>query len=150
MQFIADAMLGRLARWLRFLGFDTLYYPGISDAKLIRIARESNRFILTRDTRLVQRKGLKDVLLIRANDSLHQLVEVVTSLKLKQFDTLSRCVRCNGQLTKIHDRDKVRDMVPEYVFLNKDTFFKCIECDRIYWEGSHPKKFRKNLHHILQ
>lgn len=150
MQFIADAMLGRLARWLRFLGFDTLYYPGISDAKLIRIARESNRFILTRDTRLVQRKGLNDVLLIHANDSLHQLLEVVTSLKLKQSDTLSRCVRCNGQLTKIQDREKVRDMVPEYVFLNKDTFFKCSECDRIYWEGSHPKKFRENLDHILQ
>ena len=77
MQFIADAMLGRLARWLRFLGFDTLYYPGIDDAKLIRIARENNRFILTRDTRLVQRKGLRNVLLIHANDSLHQLVEVV-------------------------------------------------------------------------
>ena len=149
MQFIADAMLGRLARWLRFLGFDTLYYPGIDDAKLIRIARENNRFILTRDTRLVQRKGLRNVLLIHANDSLHQLVEVVTSLKLKQFDTLSRCVSCNGQLVKIREKDTVRDMVPEYVFLNRDAFFKCTECDKIYWEGSHPKKFRENLHHIF-
>jgi len=149
-QFIADAMLGRLARWLRFLGFDTLYYPGISDTELIRIGREKNRFILTRDTRLVQRKGLENILLIHANDCLHQLVEVVTSLKLKHFNTLSRCVRCNGQLIRIQDREKVRDMVPEYVFLSRDTFFKCTDCDRIYWEGSHPKHFRENLHHILK
>ena len=59
-QFIADAMLGRLARWLRFLGFDTLYYPDIPDSDLVRIAREQNRYILTRDSRLVKIKGLKD------------------------------------------------------------------------------------------
>jgi uncharacterized protein with PIN domain len=67
LRFVADAMLGRLARWMRFLGFDTLYYRDISDSRLIRIAREQNRLILTRDTRLVKIKAVKDYLLIKAN-----------------------------------------------------------------------------------
>jgi uncharacterized protein with PIN domain len=61
MQLIADAMLGRLARWLRFLGFDVLYFPDISDSELVKIAREQDRRILARDTRLVRRNGLKNM-----------------------------------------------------------------------------------------
>ena len=94
-------MLGRLARWLRFLGYDTLYYSGISDSSLIRIAREQDRVVLTRDTRLIKIKGLKNYLLITSNDSFQQLLEVIESLKLRQFNLLSRCVKCNGELMKI-------------------------------------------------
>ena len=78
--FIADAMLGRLARWMRFLGFDTLYFHDIKDSRLIRIAREQDRVILTRDTRLVQIKGVNKYLLIKADDSFHQLIEVIDTL----------------------------------------------------------------------
>jgi uncharacterized protein with PIN domain len=94
MKFIADVMLGRLARWMRFLGVDTLYYSDISDSRLLRIAREQDRFILTRDTRLIKVKGIKDYLLINANDSFKQLLEVIDTLKLKKFNPLSRCVKC--------------------------------------------------------
>ena len=149
-KFIADAMLGRLARWLRFLGFDTLYYSGISDSRLIRIAKEQDRFILTRDTRLIRIKGLKDYLLIKANDSFHQLLEVIDALKLKHFDLLSRCVKCNGRLSRIFDKGEIKDSVPEYVFLHCNIFLKCTDCGRIYWEGSHPKKFREKLGDILK
>jgi uncharacterized protein len=149
-QFIADAMLGRLARWLRFLGFDTLYYPDISDSNLIRIARDQGRFILTRDTRLVKRKGLKDYALISSNDSFQQLLDLVEKLQLKQFHLFRRCVACNGQLLKISDKSEVKDTVPEFVFLNFNIFSRCRSCERIFWEGSHQKKFKEKLNRIVQ
>ena len=148
--FIADAMLGRLARWMRFLGFDTLYYRDINDSKLLRIALEQNRCILTRDTRLTKIKGIKNYLLINANDSFNQLIEVINKLKINQFNLLSRCVSCNGVLTKISNKQSIKDLVPEFVFLNINFFLKCSECGKIYWEGSHPKQFREKLSKVIK
>jgi uncharacterized protein with PIN domain len=149
-RFIADAMLGRLARWLRFLGFDTLYYPDISDSRLIRIAREQGRLILTRDTRLVKIKAVRDYLLINANDSFSQLIEVMKSLDLKEFKPLGRCVKCNGQLTEIAEKTEVKDSVPEFVFINFNAFLRCDNCGKIYWEGTHPQKFREKLGSVIK
>jgi uncharacterized protein len=148
-RFIADAMLGRLARWLRFLGFDTLYFPHISDSKIAKIALEQGRLILTRDTGLVQRKVIRDYVLIHANDPLKQLAEVIRALQLRDFSHFSRCVACNGLLVKIPDKSAVRDSVPEFVFLDKQVFFQCSECSKLYWEGSHPKRFREKLSDIF-
>ena len=147
--FIADAMLGRLARWMRFLGFDTLYFKDIKDSKIIRIAREQDRYILTRDTRLIKIKGVNNYLLIKANDSFHQLIEVIDTLKLNQFNPLSRCVVCNGMLTRVKNKHDIKDLVPEFVFLNMNVFMECTECGKIYWEGTHPKKFKEQLDKII-
>ena len=149
-RFIADAMLGRLARWLRFLGVDTQYYADISDSRLIRIAIEQERVILTRDTRLVRTKKIGKYLLVTENEPLKQLVEVIRSLKLRGFDLLSRCVKCNGHLEKIGDKKEIMDAVPEYVFLQYNDFFRCPDCGQIYWEGTHPKKFREKVRDIIE
>jgi uncharacterized protein with PIN domain len=148
-RFIADAMLGRLARWMRCLGFDTLYIRDIKDSNLIRIAREQDRCILTRDTRLVKIKGVNNYLLIKANDSFHQLIEVIDTLQLSQFTPLSRCVVCNGMLTRVMSKHDIKDSVPEFIFLNMNVFLKCPDCGKIYWEGSHPKKFKEKLDMII-
>jgi uncharacterized protein with PIN domain len=143
-------MLGKLARWLRLLGFDTLYSSDISDRRLIRAAKEQDRLILTRDTRLVKIKGVKDYLLIKSNDSFEQLLEVIHTLKLKEFHLLSRCVTCNGQLSKLFDKTEIKDSVPDFVYLNFHTFLRCRDCGKIYWEGTHPKMFREKLTEVLR
>jgi uncharacterized protein len=148
--FIADAMLGRLARWLRFLGFDTAYFPGISDNGLIRIALEQDRTILTRDTRLVKIRGLKKYLLIASDEPFQQLLETISTFRLRRFQLLSRCVACNGNLQKIREKAEAKDSVPEYVFLHYDLFRKCEECGKIYWEGTHPRKFREDVRSVLE
>jgi len=148
-RFIADVMLGRLARWLRLLGFDTLYFPDISDNQLIRIAKEQGRFILTRDTGLAKIKGIGDCLLIGSNDSFQQLLEVIRALNLKGFHLFNRCVSCNGQLSRLLDKTEIKDAVPDFVFLNFHIFLKCNGCGRVYWEGTHPKLFREKLSQVL-
>jgi uncharacterized protein with PIN domain len=142
-------MLGRLARWMRFLGFDTLYFRDIKDSKLIRIAREQDRCILTRDSRLIKVKGVNNYLLIKANDSFHQIIEVIDTLKVSQFNHLSRCVTCNGIIARVMNKQDIKDLVPEFIFLNINVFMECTECGKIYWEGSHPKKFKEKLAMII-
>jgi uncharacterized protein len=149
-KFIADAMLGRLARWLRFLGFDVLYQTDISDNTLIRIAREQDRCILTRDTHLVRRKGIKYFLLIHSDDPFRQLAEVLHTLNLQHYEFFSRCVKCNGLLSRIEDKQEIEGSVPEHVFLHSPVFMKCNNCGKIYWKGTHPEKFISNLRDILK
>ncbi len=148
-KFIADAMLGRLARWLRFLGFDTVFSPNITDRNLIRTAREENRTILTRDTQLIKIKGLESYLLIASEDPFQQLLETISAFGLTTFHLISRCVACNGMLEEVGDKAVLKDSVPEYVFLHYDLFRQCTNCGKIYWEGSHPKKFREEIRGIL-
>ena len=146
-RFIADAMLGRLARWLRMLGFDTLYYSDKSDAGLLKIARQQDRFILTRDTHFLQFKNLSDFLLISSNNTLEQLIETITALNIKEFD-VSRCVKCNGVLVESVEREEVKGLVPEHVYIHFNKFLKCGDCGSIYWEGSHMRRFRETIHRI--
>ncbi len=143
-RFIADAMLGRLARWLRLLGFDTLYYPHISDNDLLKLALREGRVLLTRDTHFLKMRNLNNLLFVRAEDSLAQVKEVMRTFAAKEPGP-GRCARCNGILGKIEKKDSVRDMVPEYVFVHHGTFLRCKACGSVYWEGTHLRRFREML-----
>lgn len=146
MKFIADAMLGRLARWLRLLGLDTLYYPDITDRTLLKTSKQEKRLLLTRDTRLVQSK-IADCLLIESDDVFEQLAQVVGTLGLREPE-VPRCANCNGAMAEVEKKD-VEGSVPEYVFLSHNRFMMCAECGRVYWEGSHYRDMRERLRKVM-
>jgi uncharacterized protein with PIN domain len=161
MKFIADSMLGRLARWLRLLGCDTLYYPRIEDRRLIRIAGEEDRVLITRDTRLVKMRGLKKYLLLHENDPFEQLRKVISTFNLHPveqsgevgFETspciiYSRCSLCNTPLESI-PKEHAQAHVPEYVYRTSESFKQCPTCGKFYWNGTHPEHLRKKLMEIL-
>jgi len=134
MKFVADIMLGRLARWMRLLGFDVLYPDTSDDKELLKFAGE--RIILTRDKDLGKKKN---VLLIKSVNVNEQLNQVINELNLKISRPLSRCSVCNQILAEV-EKSSVKALVPERIYNNHDTFWRCPDCNRIYWKGSHYDK----------
>lgn len=150
-------MLGRLVRWLRLLGYDTVYYPRIEDSVLLKIAREENRILLTRDSHLVKIKGLQQFLLLKENDPFKQLKNVIAAFSLKAddairaagtADALSRCIICNAVLQNV-SKEKIKDLIPEYVYQTSTVFRQCSDCGKPYWNGTHPEKFKEKLSEVL-
>lgn len=138
MRFIADAMLGTLAKWLRILGYDTLYDPALGDHQMVRLARADGRILLTRDTELARRRGLR-LLFIASQDLESQIRQVVSVFDLQPDGGATRCSVCNELLRPI-DRAQARERVPTYVAKTQTSFSICPACQRIYWPGSHWKR----------
>lgn len=149
MKFIADAMLGRLAKLLRLIGIDVLYYPDIDDNLLIRIAREQDRTVLTRDLGLLRRKALKDYIFITSDDTFAQLEQIISLCNLTTTDTASRCTVCNSSLTAVTRKKEIKEQVPDYIYHNINNFFTCDVCGKVYWKGTHYAMFTKKLNKLL-
>jgi uncharacterized protein len=142
MNFIADAMLGSLAKRLRLLGFDVLYDHTFADNEILRLALEQGRVILTRDTGLAARPLARNHVLIKSDhvdDQIQQVLEVFSPLAA---GPLTRCSVCNQQLFPL-DRDSARDRVPEHVLRTVTKYFECRGCGRVYWEGSHVRNMSR-------
>jgi uncharacterized protein len=135
MKFLADNMLGKLATWLRLLGYDTTYLPEVDDPELAEIARAEDRVLLTRDVELTRRRNLCFVL-IQSDRTGEQLRQVFRELKLSAREAFSRCAECNVELIDTN-RDEVREDVPPYVFETQTRFRRCPQCRRVYWRGTH-------------
>jgi uncharacterized protein with PIN domain len=148
LKFIADCHLGKLAKYLRLMGVDTLFFPHIEDNKLITIANEGNRIILTRDRLLSQRKNAP-VFFLEPTDTKVQLKTLIDYYNLKEHTALfSRCIVCNTPL-QIIDKENVIDRLPEKVKKHFDLFEYCPTCDRIYWQGDHYRHMMEFLTQVL-
>ncbi len=138
MKFIADVMLGSLAKRLRFLGFDVLYDRTLNDNEIIRLSLEQGRVILTRDSGLAARPLAANHLFIN-RDRMSAQVEQVLSAFPASSRPLTRCSECNDVLASLQKRD-AKDLVPPQVYEAHDEFLQCASCGRIYWKGSHVKR----------
>jgi uncharacterized protein with PIN domain len=145
---LADAMLGKLAKWLRLLGYDTTYDPAWDDATIVRLARAEGRVILTRDRALSERRGVQALLL--ASDELQQqMAQILQALHLPTDRAGSRCSVCNAELEPVARRD-VRDRVPPHVWKTQEVFHHCPRCDRIYWRGGHWARMQPVLSKLVE
>ena len=143
-RFVADVMVGKLARWLRVLGVDVRYSNTYEDDAIIRIAEEEDRIILTRDVGLAGRRKLPGCVLIESGNYREQLQQVIHTFELKDFNVLSRCLECNVPLQGI-DKEAVFEKVPPYVYLTQNRFAMCPSCRRIYWHGTHADDMLKKM-----
>jgi len=147
-KFIADDMLGRLAKWLRILGYDVAYAAPISDAELLRRARAEGRVLLTRDTKLIARCHKEEGLFIQSDALREQLRQVIEARRLDVGAcVLSRCLICNEPIQTV-EKKTIKDGIPEYVYKEHATFQQCPRCGHIYWPGSHVQRMLRTLSEI--
>lgn len=148
---LADAMLGRLAKWLRLLGFDTLYAGRRSDHEIAALARAEGRVVLTRDREMMRRKGIR-CLYVDSQVLEEQLVQVLGALGFGSGDETrvnpARCPRCNQPLARV-TREEVRSHVPPYVWRTQSLYHRCPTCDRIYWPGTHWDHIRETIDRVI-
>lgn len=140
MKFIADIMVGKLARYLRMTGKDVLYENNFSDEEILSIAKNENRIILTRDTLMLERKECKKniikSLLIKDDQIVKQLQQLKEDLNINLQPNMIRCLECNEELTEV-DKYTIKEKVPPYVYKTHDYFLFCPKCRRYYWRGTH-------------
>lgn len=140
MRFLCDSMLGKLARWLRLLGYDCNYFRDIEDRKLLELSRTDDRILVTRDQGLVQKAQKKELKVqqITGVILLDQLKEVVQrwNLGIDIIPDKARCSTCNGTV-KLVKKICVQGKVHEGTFVNHNKFWECTECGKIYWKGAH-------------
>ncbi len=144
-KFLVDFMLGRLARWLRILGFDAAYYKDKEREGIIYRSLKEKRAVITRDASLSSRKALA-LFRVKSDNYLHQLKEVLKEfeLEINPDRIFSRCSECN-LITEPVKKEKIRKKVPGYVFENHNAFSSCSGCGKIYWMGTHKNLMEKVL-----
>ena len=140
--FILDVHLGRLAKYLRMLGFDSLYENDYTKHEIVEIAAKEKRTILTRNTNLLKMKSVTRGYAVRSPDPEKQTLEVIRRFDLSDIiKPFSRCLLCNGRIESVA-KDIISDTLDELTRRYYDTFYRCIHCGKIYWEGSHYERMK--------
>lgn len=139
-KFIVDVNLGKLAKKLRLLGFDSLYRNNFEDSEIVKIALLERRIILTRDKGVLKHRAVTHGYWVRSNDPGAQMKEVVSRFQLESsFRPFIRCTNCNGILQQV-EKVKVQDRLPADTLQYCDVFWQCESCQKLYWRGSHYQR----------
>ena len=147
-RFVVDVNLGRLAKWLRVMGYDSVFIPDVEDGELLRVAREQGRIALTRDRYIVERRvvttGQVRAVLVTSDDFRAQMRQLTETLGLTFENGFSLCIECNEALQSI-GKESVRDRVPPFVFSTQEQFYQCPGCGKLYWRGTHWRNMHAEL-----
>lgn len=147
-RFIVDVHLGKLARYLRMLGFDTLYDLALGDEQIIEKSLHEERIILTRDLGILKNSRVKHGYFVRQTKPKEQAREIVKRFDLKnKIFSFSRCLECNTPLQPL-EKEAALERLPRETLRYYDAFFFCPTCEKIYWEGSHFEKMSKLIRFI--
>lgn len=149
LKFIVDHNVGKLARWLRIMGYDTLFFNGSNDSSMVSTALNEERVILTRDTQIMKRRvvtsGRLSAIFIRSDEPEQQMCQVIEDLNLDcQFRPFAVCLECNQPLLE-RSKQQVEERVPPYVFQTQSQYMECPVCHRIYWRGTHWQAMTRKL-----
>lgn len=141
-KFILDVHLGKLAKYLRMLGFDTIYENNYDDSEIIDMAKDQKRTILTRDVSLLKIKTVTHGYWIRTHYPLEQLTEVILRFDLhSNIKPFYRCISCNGLVKKV-PKESIIHTLQSKTKLYYDEFYRCTSCEKVYWKGSHYDKMK--------
>ena len=147
--FIVDQNVGKLARWLRMMGYDTVRFSGENDSYMVRQALMEGRIILTRDTGILKRyaitSGEVKAVLVSGDEPEQQMKQLIAALDLDcRHQPFTLCLECNQPLES-RSREDVKDRVPPYVFMTREQYMECPSCHRIYWRGTHWEAMLRTL-----
>ena len=150
MKFIVDCMLGKLAKWLKILGFDTLYFSKIEDSTLLAIAQKEGRVLLSRDTGLIKKSRDIKNLFIESEDWNPQVAQVLDEFDLwPEVRPYSRCIECNVEL-KDMSKSRAKNLVAPFVYERATSFAICPNCGRVFWKGTHHQDMEFKIEDILK
>ncbi|KPK87130.1 twitching motility protein PilT [bacterium SM23_31] len=141
-KYILDVQLGKLAKYLRMLGFDTLFENNYDDSEIVKIAKAEKRTILTRDVSILKIKAVTHGYWIRSQKPTEQITEVITRFDLySNIKPLSRCIACNGIINKTTKESVIHKLQPKTKRYYNE-FYQCKSCKKVYWKGSHYYKIK--------
>jgi len=147
-RFVLDTHLGRLAAYLRMLGFDTLYRNDYDDPSLAQISSEQQRILLTCDRQLLMRKQITHGYFVRQRQPHRQLLEVITRLDLcTQLHPFSRCMHCNAQIQPVSKASVIQQLLPN-TRKHYEEFWQCPACQKVYWKGSHYQHMKQAIEQL--
>ena len=141
LKFIIDCNAGKLVKWLRMLGYDTVFFTGDDDAEMVSAALSQDRIMVTRDTGIVKRRlitsGKVRAVLLTSEFPQLQIGQLLRALDIGScFAPFTRCMECNTLLEE-RDKEEIKQRIPPYVYKTQDKYMECPFCRRIYWKGTH-------------
>ena len=154
MKFIVDHNVGKLARWLRMMGFDSLFFGSGEDSQMVARALAEGRTVLTRDTEILKRRvvtsGRLRAVLIDSEVPERQMQQLMATFDLRrQARPFTLCLECNQPLAE-RSREEVKDRVPPYVYQTQSQYMECPTCHRVYWRGTHWEAMVRRLNRFGQ